>query len=472
MYEDHHVELLKVVNMAEELYQKVYAIDTPNDCKSMALRILGFNFEMVSDKIQKAIVKMNEFFLTSYKGVTCSLCNAKNHRFIDFGKKTVTLDKEFCRDTVENSLKPMLYLHKHFKEFHNLAINFVKQCDDDGNFTKKPQEENQLLKLDEKNVKAVTTCRDFRNNNSWFQACEDVCSKVHLVTFSNFFSPDIEQYTIVTAALKKILEDEGKDAPLPGAAGAKAAGTGKEGDAKKADAKKPEEKKAEEKKADPKASKQGRILSRLRHRRYSRTLKEEAAKPKTPKTPATTDPAAKADEKKPATDAKKADPAKAGEATAAKAAGPPNPQTTADQIKEYSKIEIFKLQNTDIKEMSKFKTEFEESTGFNPLFAGEMADFDAKLYAEIKASSGSKAAPGAKEGDAAKTGAPATANKDKTDAAGGGEKDTAGGEKDTTGGTEDNVANAAMKSGLFGGVPMLGQSLVIFFGWLICLWSL
>lgn len=474
MYEDHEVELLKVVNVAKELYQKIYAVDSPNECKSMALRILGFNFEMVSDKVQKAIAKMNQFFLTSYKGVTCSLCNAKNHKFIDFDKKMVSLDKQFCRETVENSLLPMLYLHKHFREFHNLAINFVNQCDDDGNFTKKEAKEDQLLKLDEKNVKAVTTCRDFRNNCSWLQACEDVCNKVHLVTFSSFFAPDIKQYTAVTAALKKILEEEGKDAPLPGAAGAKAAATGKDGADKKTDTKKPDEKKAdekkadekktEEKKADPKTSKQGRILSRLRHRRYSRMLKDEAAKPKTPKTPATKDPAAKPDEKKPATEAKKTDAAKTGDAKDAEAAGPPNPQTLADKIKVYSNVEIFLFVNTDIKAMSKFKTQCLECKGFNPLLAGQMADFDAKLYAEIKASSGSKAAPGAPAGDAAKTETPDAAKKEKADAT--------GGEKDTTGGTDANVATVGKKSGLFGGVPLLGQSLVIFFGWLICLWSL
>lgn len=340
----------------------------------MALRILGFKFDDVSLKMKTKVAKMYEFLLTSYKGVPCAFCDAKNHLFLNSGEQKIIQSNHFCRATVQHSLIPLLYLHKHYRDFHNIATMFVNQCDTEGNFNAEVEvPATSKMNYNEENLRHVISCRDSRNYPSWISACESICNKVHPLKLENFFFPDLDIISGVTKELKKSIE-----AFIGGPEPEKKEDTNqKAGSPKEGEEKKPEEKKKEEEKTEA-SSKSGRILSRLHHhhrRRHSRVLKDTAETQ--PQKPTET-----AEKPKEGTESATKTDAKANEnkePSAEKKEGPPEPKTPEEKITLYGNSAIFLIQNENSKEIQNFKIEFSEF-GIDPYENGEFIDLSEELY--------------------------------------------------------------------------------------------
>ena len=400
MFQTHDDELNLVVMLADEVLRKIYTRPAQDNCKSLALRILGFKFDDVSFKMHTKVAQMYDHLLNAYKGVPCALCDARNHTFINGGEQKITQSNHFCRGIIQHSLIPLLYLHKHYRDFHNLVVMFVNQCDLEGNFN--PEAEappSANMTFNDENLRHVLSCRDSRNYPSWISACEPICNKVHPFKLESFFYPDLDMIASVTKELKtavdkllagpqgnkaaediKKLEEEKKPAPT---------------EAKKDEAKKPEEKKEPKKEG---GSSSGRILSRLHHRkrRHSRVLKDEAKKPE--EAPKPKDAAEKPKEgegagaKTPPADGAKKDGA------AEKPAGPPEPKTQEEKMTVYNTPPIFLQQNENSKALEAFKIEYDD-VGIDPFESSEFMDLSEALYKSISASA--KPKEGAPAGDKA-----------------------------------------------------------------------
>ena len=53
--------------------------DDLSDCGILAQRILQFKIDKVIPIIKNKINQMNDFFMESYQGLFCALCDAKSH---------------------------------------------------------------------------------------------------------------------------------------------------------------------------------------------------------------------------------------------------------------------------------------------------------------------------------------------------------------------------------------------------------
>ena len=228
-------------------------------------------------KIHHALKQMHDFIFESYKGVYCSICDAKTHTLFNVENKEITLGEGFCRAITSNSLHALIYFQLHLKKLSELAATFVTSCNQEGEFN--PQETvpgNVLMEVQEADKQILTECRSFRNDAGWLQYCGKICEKFHLTQFSEFFQPDIKKYHKMTVYLGEQLTKFSPPEESPEE-------ENKEEEETEEDKKKKEEEEAEKKKKDEEEEKlkqeeageetpaEARSLRRLR-----RYLKEEA----------------------------------------------------------------------------------------------------------------------------------------------------------------------------------------------------
>lgn len=191
--------------------------DTPSNCSLLSHRILSFELPTIVPVVQAGLHKMHAFFQESYKGVFCSICDARTQFLIDPEKKTVTLSEKFCREITSNSLHMLLYFHVHFKKFMSLSNALLTLCDLEGNFLPDeavPGAVHLAVTNDTKNL--LADCRKYRNDPSWLEHCAGICEEFHLTRFAEFFQPDIQRYHKASLYLKAKLdaleEDDSEDA--------------------------------------------------------------------------------------------------------------------------------------------------------------------------------------------------------------------------------------------------------------------
>lgn len=337
---------------------EVKKFDTVSNCQSMARRMLQFQLESIAPKIIEGITGMHGFFLNSYKGLGCTVCNANSHKGIDIAKKEFKLGEGFCRDLTSNSLHVLVYLHIHFKKLYNLISNFVSKCDMKGVFTEAnnvPAEAS--MKIDKVRQKDLESCVEFRNDKGWLSACGNICGEFNVAKFSEYFHPDLKAYHIATTFLKTKLKELGET---------------KKDKGKKDDKKKKDEGK-DDKKTPKKTKKQERILSRLKIHRDIRLLsdnKEAAKKEETPK--AGDDKAKEGDDK-----------AKDGEDEKEKTPEPPAPKTFDEKIADSALLTVFRTAPEEAKALMDLKIHFAEHSP-NPHNIGMTTKFDDETYATVK----------------------------------------------------------------------------------------
>lgn len=208
-------ELIDTHNHARDIIKKL-SVKRVANCKLIAQRILSFEVEEILAQIKVNLRKMEDFFVASYQGFYCSICNHDNHKFIDLDKGVVNFSEKFCRDIVENTLPVAVFWHEDVVRYLNLVSKFLLSCDYKGDYLANvfiPKE--HIFAEDEVVAKHLANCRDYRNKKSWFAYCEDLCHEFHVARYAPFFEPHREQIVEYTKFLKtklaKIKSEEGRD---------------------------------------------------------------------------------------------------------------------------------------------------------------------------------------------------------------------------------------------------------------------
>ena len=180
-----------------------------SNCGLLAKKILLFELEASGSHILKSFQKMKKFFLKSYEGFYCAICDHKNHLLFDMDERAVYYSINFCRATVESTLIPALYMNIHFKEMLRTMTRFVTSCDFKGTFTRDLKIPAKFqFEINPKIAKSLNECRDSRNKPAWFVECEPLCREMRLTTLSEVLVPSVERIAAfnhhLDAQLKRI----------------------------------------------------------------------------------------------------------------------------------------------------------------------------------------------------------------------------------------------------------------------------
>lgn len=165
-----------------------------SNCKVLAKRIVHFEFKDISLRLKNAIADMHKFFVASYSGFYCSLCDASTHKYFRNDTKEIVYSLKFCRDLTEKSLNVLLYFHSHMLKFANLLLKFTTYCDSNGHFSLKPISSDDLFYVTGNDKRMLETCRDFRNSKTWFDECETICNKFSINSYDYFFEPHLKKF--------------------------------------------------------------------------------------------------------------------------------------------------------------------------------------------------------------------------------------------------------------------------------------
>jgi hypothetical protein len=201
-------QLLRVPELATKILEATKEDPLYQNCSLVAGRILKFEIASITPIVKQGLEKMHAFFKESFKGVYCSVCDAKTQFLVDAEQKTATLSEKFCREITSNSLHMLLYFHVHFKKFMSLSNALVTLCDVEGNFMPEeavPGAVHLNVKNDTKNM--LSDCRKYRNDPSWLEHCAGICEEFHLTRYAEFFQPDIVRYHKATLYLKTKLDE-------------------------------------------------------------------------------------------------------------------------------------------------------------------------------------------------------------------------------------------------------------------------
>ena len=206
MYNELIHELLRVIPIAEQIYEAQKDQKVSN-CGIIAHRIKEFKLASIVPVIKKSITEMHEFFIESYKGVYCSLCDANNQGFFDADKKSAILSEKFCREVTGSSLHVLLYFHVHFKKILTLSNALVTMCDIEGKYLEDQSVPGAVhLVVKEADKMMLFDCRKYRNDPGWIEHCGGICEEFHLSRYAEFFQPDIKKYHKATLYLRDKLE--------------------------------------------------------------------------------------------------------------------------------------------------------------------------------------------------------------------------------------------------------------------------
>ena len=266
IYSEIILELEKAVPIASAIFSVTKGRLVSN-CKLLSRRVLEYNINMIGPKVKEAARAMHAFFMDTYKGVYCSMCNGDYQEFFHVEKKTVSISPQFCRSIVSNSLHVLTYYHVHLKRLSNMVAIMLTSCDQKGVFEPQisvPVDLNFVV--DEKDQREFSDCLKFKDDPKWMAYCGRICEDFHLTRYSPMFQPDLDKYKRLTKFLRtkfdKFIPEEKKATKK----------TGKEGEKKDAKEEKKDEKKKDEKKDEKKAE---RILTRSKFTRDPRLLEED-----------------------------------------------------------------------------------------------------------------------------------------------------------------------------------------------------
>jgi hypothetical protein len=180
---------------------------SPSNCGIIAERFLSFKPDEIVPMIKQSMDELHLFFLESYKGIYCSVCDAKNQPMFDEESKSVVLSEKFCRELTGKSLHYLLYFHVHFKRLLALAEAMVTYCDDKGEYLENesiPGAVHLLIKEEYKS--SLNNCKNYRNDPTWFEHCANICEEFHITRYGEFFQPDIKKYHMATLYLRSKLD--------------------------------------------------------------------------------------------------------------------------------------------------------------------------------------------------------------------------------------------------------------------------
>ena len=181
-----------------------------SNCKLLASRILTYEIDEVKQQIFQNLIQSKEFFVKTYRGFYCTLCNYENHRFFDPTLKTVTFSQSFCRDMVKNNLSTLLLLHIDLGRLMNVVSKFLTTCNSSGDYNTDAVTDASLIIDENRNVtKMLSACRRNRNTVDWFNKCQGICNNFSMVEFSPFFEPNLDKVSAYIRFIRDKLSNVG-----------------------------------------------------------------------------------------------------------------------------------------------------------------------------------------------------------------------------------------------------------------------
>lgn len=164
--------------------------------------------DYVRPKLEDQLVYMFSFLEKSFRGLYCSICDSQNHKFVDVKNNTVTISDSYCRESIINVLKPMLYLHDLLHKYTNLVSKFIISCDYKGKFEDRVPSPDHLFHTEYKNRGILNQCNENVNKVDWLESCENVCNQVEITQFNlQFLAPHIKQYMEYNHFLQEKLDE-------------------------------------------------------------------------------------------------------------------------------------------------------------------------------------------------------------------------------------------------------------------------
>ena len=203
-------------NKANEIVelQKTKSI---GNCKLLAERILDFELETSYNDVLESLNNMESFFNISYSGFYCSICDAKNHVNIDVKISKLFFSKKFCRNMIENTLSPLMYIKSHLKILANLVSHFLSSCNFKGVYTIFDIPDDVVFVVNEEEVVELERCKKWRNEKDWYLFCLPVCKRFNMVLYEKYFEMDeerLESYLLYAKNKIQEIEDFVKKNPI------------------------------------------------------------------------------------------------------------------------------------------------------------------------------------------------------------------------------------------------------------------
>ena len=99
-----------------------------SNCNILADRIQKFEVDELIKQIRSNLESLRKFFITSYKGFYCGICNYDNHKYFDLEDKVMKVDDNFCYWTISHSLRVLLFFYKDIGRYANLLSQYMMSC--------------------------------------------------------------------------------------------------------------------------------------------------------------------------------------------------------------------------------------------------------------------------------------------------------------------------------------------------------
>lgn len=188
-------KLIEVHDRSQTIFSLVENDKVRRNCKILSEKLIKYDIKSVGPDLKDKFKNMHVFFETTYKGFYCSVCDANNDKFLKTAGNQFVFDKQFCRDTIYNSLHPLLYIHVYFMKYLNLASRFLSSCDAQGNFKETIIPGIYRFATDPKTRKILKNCTlNVNEKGSWFAGCRKICEKFKFAEFSEFFEPNLNKF--------------------------------------------------------------------------------------------------------------------------------------------------------------------------------------------------------------------------------------------------------------------------------------
>lgn len=209
-----------LLSLSEQAYERakltadILKTKETSNCKVLARRVMHFQIKDIGPKLKDALINLYEFIFESHKGFYCSICDATLNSFINVNKKRFVLSEKFCRDITHNSLHVLLYFHVHFTKYLNLVTRFVTSCSVKGVYKENNNESTPKFNVSLNTFKELNSCKKYRNDETWFDACEPICRNFQVTKYSNYFAPNVKKFLKYNRFLAKQLNRLKKEQDL------------------------------------------------------------------------------------------------------------------------------------------------------------------------------------------------------------------------------------------------------------------
>ncbi len=196
--------MIEVDAKATGLYGKLKDQE-PTNCQVIAERITKFELTMVLEKVRAALDRMHDFFVTSFEGYWCSICEAKYHAFFDVDKKAIKFDHKFGREILRNTFHVLIYFHVHIPRISDLLSRFIVSCNSNGEFEYKTINPEHIFPKTSDLFDSLESCWSKRNMVNYYEECKSISSKFNIMNFHEFFQPYLDKFGLYTEFLENSL---------------------------------------------------------------------------------------------------------------------------------------------------------------------------------------------------------------------------------------------------------------------------